>query len=157
MPPTIPQENRNQAKMIPAVFHSPDSYWKDITFYEWLEMAAFKQLWQKRQEGNLKMAPQPSVPLPQTFFSYCSFSKRHKWTRWQAGHGHIILSFSLSLSLLSFFCCLSISNEEIHIPRAKGMRGENESHLWCPIVQRWLLWTSLSPAPELLSCRKIPL
>lgn len=25
-PPTVPQEHRNQAKMIPAVFHNPDSY-----------------------------------------------------------------------------------------------------------------------------------
>lgn len=37
------------------------------------------------------------------------------------------------------------------------MRGENESHLWCPMVQRWMLWTSLSPAPELPSWQKIPL
>lgn len=78
------------------------------------------------------------------------FFKRHEWTRWQDGHGHIILIFS-------FFCCLSISNESIHLPRAKGMRGENESHLWCPIVQRWLPWTSPSPAPELPSWCKIPL
>lgn len=65
------------------------------------------------------------------------FFKRHKRTRWQVTD----TSFSFSL-----FCYLSISNESIHLPRAKGMRGENESHLWCPIVQRWLLWTSLSPA-----------
>lgn len=97
-----------------------------------------------------KMAPQPSVPmpLPWTFFSHCSFSKdiNEHDDKSRTHHSHFL-----------FFCYLSISNESIHLPRAKGMRGENESHLWCPIVQRWLLWTSLSPASQLPSWQKIPL
>ncbi len=143
-PPTVPQENRNQAKMIPAVFHSPYPYWKGIILYEWQEMA-FKQLRQKEQEKTLRWHPShPSW----TFFSHCSFSKdiNEHDDKSRTHHSHFL-----------FFCYLSISNESIHLPRAKGMRGENESHLWCPIVQRWLLWTSLSPASQLPSWQRIPL
>lgn len=90
----------------------------------------------------MRCHPSPPYPVPWTMLSHCSFFKRHNRTRWQDGHGHIILIFCI-------FLYLSISNEGIHLPRAEGMSGENESHLWCPIVQRWLLWTILSPAPGL--------
>lgn len=126
MPPTIPQENRNQAKMIPAVFHSPDSYWKGITLNEWWEVAAFKQLRQKEQEGNLEMAPQPSVPLPQTFFSYCCFSKDIN-----EHDDKTVMDTLFSFSLFCLFLFLSVHLKWRHAP---PQSQKDERRKWEPSV-----------------------
>lgn len=86
-------------------------------------MAALKQLRQKEQEGNLEMAPQPSLPLPQTFFSYCSFSKDI--------NEHDDKMDTFSFSIFFFFFLLSVHLKWRHPP---PQSQKDERRKWEPSV-----------------------